>query len=214
MTKKNSKKCTEPNCDHDKNADCNKKGGHGLLLTLALGAALAAGAGYYATHKEQVDSAAKKKFNQLAKMYRETKKRVEKRVEEVWGDVSDETVATYLDIRSAILQSLEKENLKKTQAAVQKKYLKAVDDVLERARKAKWLDKKMEKKLESIFKGDWDEIKVILGDIAEEAGKGAHKAAESVGKYAKKQGSNISRATKKSTSKKAAGKKTTSRKKK
>ncbi|MBD3328293.1 hypothetical protein GF340_03230 [Candidatus Peregrinibacteria bacterium] len=201
MAKKNPKNCTDQNCDHEKDADCKKKGGHGLLLTLALGAALAAGAGYYATHKEQVDTAAKKKFNQLAKMYRETKSRVEKRVKEVWGEVSDETVATYMDLRSAILQSLEKENLKKTSAAVQKKYLKAVDDVLERARKAKWVDKKMEKKLESIFKGDWDEIKVILGDIAEEAGKGAQKAAENVGKYAKKQGSNLSRAAKKSSGK-------------
>jgi len=38
-----------------------KGGGGGLFLSMALGAALAAGAGYYATHKEEVDREAKKK---------------------------------------------------------------------------------------------------------------------------------------------------------
>ncbi len=180
-----------------------KKGGGALFLTVTLGAALAAAAGYYATHKEEVDKEAKKHMDQLAKAYKENRPMVEKRVREVWGDVSEEAIATYLDVRGAVLHSLEEENLEKTGKMIRKQYDQIVETVVKEARKSGVLNKDVEKKLEDLFKMDWKEISAILGSSAHKVAGVATKEVKKVVKDVKK----------KKAARKAPGKKTSAKKK-
>lgn len=194
-----------------KKSKTQKKGSGGIILLSMVGAALAAGAGYYATHKEEVDREAKKHMDRLAKLYKEKRPEVERRVTEVWGEVSDEAVATYLDVRGAVLHALEEENLEKTGKMLRKEYDKLVEMAVKQARKSGLLDKDIEKRLEKLFKMDWKEIQKVLEksakDIAGAAGKEVKKAAKNVRKAAKKP------TKKKKTTRKAAPKKRTTTKK-
>ncbi len=141
-----------------------KKGGF-PLFKLALGAALAAGAGYYATHKEEVDKEAKKRIQQLAKLFRENRPAVEKKVRAIWGKVSKEGVATYMDLRGQLLNALEKENLKKKGRVLKDHYDSIVKDVLGRARKSRLLTPQVEARMSEIFKMDWKQISGVLVDL-------------------------------------------------
>ena len=147
-----------------KKHSAEKKGGF-PLLQLALGAALAAGAGYYATHKEQVDREAKKKIDMLAKMFNEKRPVVEKRVKKVWGEVSKEAVVTYMDLRSKLLHELEEENLKKHGKMLKEQYEKIVDQVVKQAKKSGVLTTDVEKKLADLFKMDWNDVKKMLMEL-------------------------------------------------
>ena len=172
----------------------------GIIFLSMIGAALAAGAGYYATHKEEVDREAKKHMDQLAKLYKEKRPQVEKRVQEVWGDVSDETVATYMDVRGAVLHALEEENLEKTGKLLRKEYDKLVEVAVKQARKSGLLDKDIEKKLEKLFKMDWKEIQKVME-------KSAKTVAKTATKEVKKAVKNATKAKKKTPAKKTATKK-------
>ncbi|MBU0667985.1 hypothetical protein KJ835_02570 [Patescibacteria group bacterium] len=176
------------------------KHGGGMLLSIALSAALAAAAGYYATHKQEVDKEAKKRIDQLAKAYKETRPKVEKRVKEVWGEVSDEAVAVYMDVRGLVLHSLEEENLKKTGKMLRAQYDHVVEAAVEEARKSGLLNKDIEKKLEHLFKMDWKEVQAILG-------KSAKRVAKVAQKEAKKMVKNVAKKTAKRPVKKPAPKK-------
>jgi len=135
------------------------------LLKLALGAALAAGAGYYFTHKEEVDKEARKKIEVLAKLFEEKRAEVEKRVKEVWGEVSKEAVATYMDLRGQLLHELEKENLKKRGKMLKEQYDKVVEDVIRRAKKSGLLTPEVEGRLEELFKMDWAQVKKMMLEL-------------------------------------------------
>jgi hypothetical protein len=132
------------------------------LLKLAFGAALAAGAGYYFTHKEEIDQEAKKKIDRFAKLFKEKRAVVEKKVAEVWGEVSNEAVASYMDLRAQVLKQLEKENLQKHGKMLKEQYEKIVRDVVSRARKSELLTPAMEEKLSEIFKMDWAQVQKLL----------------------------------------------------
>jgi hypothetical protein len=177
----------------------------GMLLTLALGAALAASAGYYATHKEEVDREAKKKIDLLAKKFKETKPQVEKKVKEVWGKVSDDAVATYLDLKAAVLEALEDENVQKTGKALKEKYDDVVDSVLESARKSGVLTKETEEKIANVFKQDWKKIGKNLATKANKIAKVAKKkisvASKNAKSAAKKAKKTAAKTTKKVTKK-------------
>jgi|GEM_PF-2100973 len=144
------------------------------LLQLALGAALAAGAGYYFTHKEEVDKEAKKKIVEFAKSFHEKRAVVEKKVAEVWGETSKEAVAMYMDLRGQLLKELKEENLKKRGKMLKDQYDKVVDDVIRRARKSELLTPEMEEKLAGIFKMDWAQVqKMLMGMVTAGAKKTA-----------------------------------------
>lgn len=178
------------------------KGGGGMLFSLALGAALAAGAGYYATHKEEVDKEAKKRINQLAKMYKETQPQVEKRVREIWGQVSDEAVSSYMEMRAGVINALEDENMSKTGKAMQESYDKIVDKVVASAKKSGMLDKKMEEKVNAMFKQDWQKVGKAFVSTAK---KGAAAAKKGV-KTAKKKVNAVKKSASKKNVKKVAKK--------
>jgi len=164
----------------------NGKGGGAMLFTVALGAALAAAAGYYSTHKEEVDKEAKKRMDQLAKMYKEARPKVEKRVMEVWGEVSDEAIATYLDVRGSVLDALEEENLERTGKVIKKQYDRIVESAIKEARKSGILSKDIEKNLEKLFKMDWEDVKKVFEGGIESATKIVEKEARNVMKEGKK----------------------------
>lgn len=134
-----------------------KKGGI-PLLKLALGAALAAGAGYYVTHKEEVDKEAKKRIDRLAKMFRESRPEIERKVKKAWGQVSKHAIVTYLDLRGQLLHLMEEENLKKSGKMLREQYEKIVDEVIKRARRSGVLTPQVEERLAEIFKLDWKDI--------------------------------------------------------
>lgn len=185
-----------------KKSSTSKKGGGGIILLSMIGAALAAGAGYYATHKEEVDREAKKHMDRLAKLYKEKRPEVERRVQEVWGEVSDEAVATYLDVRGAVLHALEEENLEKTGKMLRKEYENLVEMAVKQARKSGLLDKDIEKKLEKLFKMDWKEIQKVLEKSAKNVAGVAKKEVKKVVKDVKKATKKRPAAKKKATSKK------------
>jgi len=155
------------------------------LLRLALGAALAAGAGYYFTHKEEVDKEAKKKIEILAKLFKEKRAEVEKRVKKVWGEASKEAVATYMDLRGHLLHELEEENLKKRGKMLKEHYEKIVDDVVRRARKSDLLTPAVEAKLAELFKMDWVQVKEMLMGLMAQGVEKTAKAVRNI-KVAKK----------------------------
>jgi len=150
-----------------------KGGGGGLLLSVALGAALAAGAGYYATHKEEVDKEAKKRIDQLAKIYKENRPQVEKKVRDIWGKVTDEAVANYMELRAAVLKSLEEENLEQTGKVLREKYEDIVDSVIASAKKSGVLNRVTEEKISKMFKQDWQKIGKALMENASKLAKTA-----------------------------------------
>jgi len=155
-----------------------KKKGH-PFLSLALGAALAAGAGYYFTHREEVDQEAKKRIDRLAKLFKENRPAVEKRVKEVWGEASKEAIAAYMDLRGHLLHELEEENLKKRGKMLKEQYDKVVDDVIDGARESGLLTPEMEEKLSELFKMDWAQAqKLLMGLMV----KGVEKTAAAVKK--------------------------------
>lgn len=143
------------------------------LLQFAISAALATAAGYvYAAHKETIDKEARKKINQLALFFHESKAQVEKRVGEVWGDVSKEAVARYLDARGALLKALEIENLEKGGSILQDRYDHIVDSVIENIKKSHLMTPEVEKKLKELFKMDWKDISdIFLGMVMRGAQK-------------------------------------------
>jgi hypothetical protein len=141
-----------------------KKGGF-PLFKLALGAALAAGAGYYVTHKEKVDKEAKKKIDILAKLFKEKRPAVEKRVKDIWGKVSTDGIATYMDLRGQLLHALESENLKKGGKVLKSHYEKIVEDIIGKARKSGVLTPEVEKKLAKVLKMDWTQVSAVLADL-------------------------------------------------
>ncbi len=185
-----------------------EKGGGGvLLLSVALGAALAAGAGYYATHKEEVDKEAKKKIDELAKLFKESRDQIEPKVREVWGVVSKESVAKYIEVRAALVRALEDERVKNAGVIVKDNYDMIVESIVAGAKKSGILDSATQRKLEKLFKTDWDTVKDVMMTGAEVASsvakKGIKKAKKEVNKVAKQMQSNKS---KKKTVKKIAKK--------
>jgi gas vesicle protein len=164
------------------------------LLQLALGAALAAGAGYYVTHKEKVDREAKKKIDKLAKMFRENRPMVEKRVKMVWGEVSKEAIATYVDLRGRLLHELEEENLKKQGKMLKSQYEKIVNDVVRQAKKSGVLTPDVEKKLTQLFNMDWNDVsKLLMKLLSSTAKKSAKKVKRAVKKTAKRVGKKVAK---------------------
>lgn len=166
-----------------------------MFLSMALGAALAAGAGYYFSHKEEVDREAKKKINELAKLFKETRAQVEPKVREVWGIVSEETIAKYMEVRGALLHALEDERVQNAGDLLKSNYEEIVENIVKSARKSGILDAATEKKLEKLFKTDWEKVREILVTGAEVASTVATKSAKHAGRAAKK-------AVKKATAKK------------
>lgn len=151
---------------------------HGFsIFKLVLGAVAATGAAgasyYYVTHKEEVDAAAKKKINEMAGMLKESKAEVEKKVAKVWGKVSKDAVKSYNDIRTNILKSLQAENLEKHGEMLRKRYDEIVEKVIKQARKSGILTPEVEKKLEQIYKMDWNDYRIILQAAFKEAKKAA-----------------------------------------
>lgn len=144
----------------------HKHGKSGGFLTMALGAALATAAGYmYVTHKEEIDKEAKKRIQQLAQLFHQTKPQIEKRVKQVWGEVSKNGIATYLDLRGMLLHALENEAVAKKGQMLKKSYDEIVDKVIASARKSGMLTPEIEKKLTDTFKMDWDEVQKVLTDV-------------------------------------------------
>lgn len=187
-----------------------QKGGGGVLfLSMALGAALAAGAGYYVTHKEEVDREAKKKIDELAKLFKETRAQVEPKVRKVWGDVTEETVAKYMDVRGALLHALEDERVQNAGELLKGNYEEIVETIVKSARKSGILDAATEKKLEQLFKTDWSKVKEVLMTGAEVATSVATKGAKKAGRAAKKA---VRKATKKPAAKKTGSKRKTVKK--
>jgi hypothetical protein len=152
---------------------------HFPLLKLALGAALAAGAGYYYTHKEEVDKEAKKRIDLLAKLFKEKRAEVERRVNKVWGNAGKDAIATYMDLRGQVLHALEKENLKKQGKMLKENYDRIVVDIVKSARQSGVLTPDVEKKLAELFKMDWNQVKNVLKDLLT---AGAQKTAQFVRK--------------------------------
>ncbi len=142
------------------------------LFKLVLGAAVATGAGvYYATHKDEVDTMAKQQAAKIAKLFHESKDQVEKKVKEVWGQVNDEAIKKYEDIRMSILAAMEAENLEKHGAMIQKRYEEIVDKAISKAKKAGMIDAGIEKKLEKIYKRDWSGVNKVMKQAFAEARK-------------------------------------------
>lgn len=177
--------------------DQGKKGGAPLLFSVALGAALAAGAGYYAIHKEEIDREAKKRYDEMAKQFNQTRAEVEKRVKEIWGEVSHEAIATYMDARAVVLRVLEDENVQQAGKLAQKNYDKAVDLAMKEAKKHGLLDGSAERKLKAVLKKDWEKVQAAFNSSV----KSASKAVKS---QAKKATAQVKKARK--PAKKAAGK--------
>lgn len=178
-----------------------KKGHGGMLFSLALGAALAAGAGYYATHKQEVDKEAKKRIDQLAKMYKENRPQVEKRVRQVWGKVSDDAIATYMDMKAAVLEALEEENMEKTGKALQEAYDNIVDSVVAGAKKAGVLDENLEDKVTQMFKQDWQKVGKTFVSKAGKVATDAKKKVQAVQRGAKKAAKPATKSVKKAVKK-------------
>lgn len=196
-----------------------KGGGGALLLSVALGAALAAGAGYYATHKEEVDREAKKKIDELAKLFAETRKQIEPKVKEVWGVVSKESVSKYIDLRATLLRALEDERVKNAGVLLKENYDGIVESIVANAKKSGLLDAATQRKLEKLFKTDWNKVKEVMmtgaGVAAAMAKKGYSKAKKEVKKAAEQvraKKSGAKKAVKKTAAKKAAPKKKAVRK--
>ena len=138
----------------------------GSFLVAALGAALASAAGYmYVTHKEDIDNEAKKRIQQLAKMFHQSKPQIEKRVKQVWGEVNKNGIATYLDLRGMLLHALENEAVSKKGEMVKKRYDEMVDKVIASAKKSGVLTPEIEKKLSETLKMDWNEVQKVLTDV-------------------------------------------------
>ncbi len=169
-----------------KTSEEQKGGGGALLLSMALGAALAAGAGYYATHKEDVDKEAKKRIDELAKVYKETRAQIEPKVREVWGAVSKESVAKYMDLRGMILDAMEDERVQNAGVLMRENYESIVENVVQQAKKSGILDAKMQKKLEKIFKTDWEKVRETVMTGAEVASSMAKKGMKKARKEVKK----------------------------
>jgi len=175
---------------------------HGFsMFKMILGAVTAAGAAgagiYYATHKEQVDKAAKKKIEELAGMLKESRAEVEKKVVKVWGKASKDAIKKYEEIRVNIVKALQVENLEKHGEMLRKRYDEIVEKAIKQARKSGVLTPEIEKKLEQIYKMDWNDYKIIL----QAAFKEAKKAAVQVSKVA------VKRVSAKKVAKKPAAKK-------
>lgn len=195
------------------------------FLSLALGAALAAGAGYYFTHKQEVDKSAMKKIDQLAKLFKEKRVVVEKRVKEVWGETSKEAIAVYMDLRGHLLHELEEANLQKRGKMLKEHYEKIVDNVIAKARATDLLTPEMEDKLADLFKMDWDQVqKILMGLMVQGVEKtaaavrnikvaGKVRAVRKTVKAAAKAGKKAVKAVKKVVSKKPAAKKPVAKKK-
>jgi hypothetical protein len=151
------------NIHHSENSKKSgaQKGGF-PLFQLALGAALAAGAGYYVTHKEEVDKEAKKTIIVLAKLFKEKRAEVEKRVKKVWGSVNKDAIATYLDLRGQLLHALEKANLESRGKMLKGQYEKIVGDILSKAKKSGMLTPEIERKLSEVFNMDWQQVSKVL----------------------------------------------------
>ena len=140
----------------------SKKGNGTFLFSMALGAALAAATGYYVQHKEEVDKEAKKQLDVLAKRFKQTRQEVEKRVQDVWGDVSEEGIHRYMDLRGALLEALQEESVQRTGVIIKKNYDATVKKILDTATKAGVLTKENEQKLKDVFTMDWDDIQKAL----------------------------------------------------
>jgi hypothetical protein len=175
---------------------------HGFsLFKLVLGAAVATGAGiYYATHKDQIDKAAIKKIDELAKMLYESKAVVEKKVEKAWGKVSRDAVQKYGEIRNTILENLQAENLEKHGAILKQRYEQIVEKVIKSAKKSGILTPDVEKKLEQLYKLDWNDIKKVMDTVFVEAKKAVGNVNKTVAKTISKKAP-----VKKAAAKKAAG---------
>ena len=193
-----------------------KKGGNNgpLFISVALGAALAAGAGYYVTHKEEIDREAKKQIDMLARLFKETRSEVEKRVRKVWGEVSHEAVATYMDARGALLHMLENEVVEKTGKLVQKNYNEAVDNVIRAARKSGMLTPDVEEKLAEMLKMDWKDVQKIFESGMKMVESAAKQGMKMMSKPAKKGSKKVAKKkpVAKKTAKKAVGKKSSGKK--
>lgn len=151
------------NIHHSENLKKQQKGFP--LFQFALGAALAVGAGYYATHKQEVDKEAKKSIVVLAKLFKEKRAEIEKKVKKVWGSLNKDSIATYLDLRGQLLHTLEKANLEARGKMLKGQYEKIVSDVLAKAKKSGVLTPEIEKKLAEVFKMDWQEVSKVLMDL-------------------------------------------------
>ncbi len=200
-----------------KTSEEQKGGGGALLLSMALGAALAAGAGYYATHKEDVDKEAKKRIDELAKTYKETRAQIEPKVREVWGTVSKESVERYMDLRGTILHAIEDEKVQNAGVLFRENYESIVENVVQQAKKSGILDAKMQKKLEKLFKMDWEKVRETVMNGAEVASSMAKKGMKKATKEVKKTSKQVKakRSVKKAASKvKPVAKKATSKAKK
>jgi hypothetical protein len=205
------KRCNPKECCSKGHKGCKKEhgGGGALFLSMALGAALAAGAGYYVTHKEEVDREAKKRIDELAKLFKETRAQVEPKVRKVWGDVTEETVAKYMDLRGALLDALEDERVQNAGELLKGNYEEIVENSVKSARKSGILDAATEKKLEKLFKTDWNKVKEVLITGAEVATSVATKSAKQAGRAAKKA---VKKATRKPAAKKTGAKRKTAKK--
>ena len=206
------KRCNPKECCSKGHRGCKKEhggGGGAMLLSVALGAALAAGAGYYVTHKEEVDREAKKKIDELARLFKETRAQVEPKVRKVWGDVTEDTIAKYMDVRGALLHALEDERVQNAGELLKSNYEEIVETIVKSARKSGILDAATEKKLEQLFKTDWSKVKEVLMTGAEVATSVATKSAKQAGRAAKKA---VRKATKKPVAKKAGAKRKTAKK--
>lgn len=163
-----------------KKTPVSDKSGGLPLLGFALSAALAGAAGYmYVTHKEEIDKEAKKRIDQLAKQFKQSRPEIERRVKKTWGEVSKGAIAVYLDVRSALLHALEEENLQKGGKMIQAKYDKIVEDVIGNAKKSGMISPEVEKKLTELLKMDWKDVeKNLMGFMV----KGTEKAVKFVRK--------------------------------
>lgn len=204
--------------------DKKKNGGSLSLFALALGASLAAtGAAYYASHKDEIDQMTKKKVDEMVKFFNESKATVEKKVALVWGKKSKEAMDLYVDLRRNIMQSLEKENLKKNGVILKEQYDKIVQKAIESARKSGLLNAGVEKKLTQLYNLDWKEIKSAAEKSVKDVGSNFSKAVskKAVKKPATAKKSPVKKATDKkvekksvaSAAKKAATKKVVAKKK-
>ncbi len=154
----------------------NKKSG-GSLLGMALAAALASSAGFmYVTHKEKIDREAKKQVEHLAKLYKESRPEIEKKVKHIWGEVSKNGVSGYLQVRSMLLHAMEDENFKKGEKMVRREYEKLVDKVMERAAKKFHLPSELEEKLSKVFKMDWSDVQETMAGMMAKGAKETVKA--------------------------------------
>jgi len=134
------------------------KKGSKLGLGLLIGTVLGGIAAFFLSPKsgEENREMVAKKVKQLEKLLKE--KEIDKKVREIFGEVSEETVKLYNQAKAWLIEDLAQ--LKETVENIdQEKYKKAVDDVMKKVQKEVKKDTKELEKLKNQLMKEWNKLK-------------------------------------------------------